>query len=223
MAAPLARMSVWPVTGRTLSTAAALCRRAAPLGPLPNEQFRGQNLDSLKKYRCFVKYYRQAERESRKTNWWRTYRQFLYPSKDGDEQKVDIGFPSVLPSTKERLKAQKEVLKANHRNPELEKASRHRTLLIPLDEVRADWERECGPIHIQRVAEHYGVYNDLFGKATFVPQVTLRIQYNTEEDAVMPVYYGNVVTPTEAAVPPEVSFEAEEGSLWTLLLTNPGL
>ncbi|XP_056378317.1 39S ribosomal protein L38, mitochondrial [Hyla sarda] len=221
MAAPLARISVWPVTGRTFSTAAALCRRAAPLGPLPNEQFRGKDLDSLKKYRGFKKYYCQADKESKKTNWWRTYRQFLYPDKGESLPKVDIGFPYVSSSSKERVKAQKEVLKANHRNPELEKASRHRTLLIPLDEVRAEWERTWGPNHIQRVAEHYGVYKDLFGEATFVPRVTLRIHYNSAEDTVMPVYYGNVVTPTEAAAAPGVSFEAEEGSLWTLLLTNP--
>ncbi|XP_069813463.1 large ribosomal subunit protein mL38 [Dendropsophus ebraccatus] len=220
MAAPLARISVWPVTGRTLSTAAALCRRAAPLGPFPNDQFRDKDLESLKKYRCFRKYYRYADKESKKTGWWRTYTQFLYPEKDESVQKVDIGFPYMSSSTKERLKVQKEVLKANHQNPELEKASRHRTLRIPLDEVRADWERTWGPNHIQRVAEHYGVYKDLFGEATFVPRVMLRIQYNAAEDSVMPVYYGNVITPTEAAAPPEVSFEAEEGSLWTLLLTN---
>ncbi|XP_077126940.1 large ribosomal subunit protein mL38 [Ranitomeya variabilis] len=221
MAAPLARMSVWPVTGRTLSTAAALCRRAAPLGPLPNDGFRDKDLDSLKKYRCFRKYYRHADKESTKTNWWRTYRQFLYPVADDGLQKVDIGFPCVSSSMKKRVKAQREVLKANHKNPELEKASRHRTLLIPLDEVRAEWESSCGPAHIQRVAEHYGVYKDLFGEATFVPRVTLRVQYSTGEDTVMPVYYGNVVTPAEAASAPEVSFQAEEGSLWTLLLTNP--
>ncbi|XP_075682108.1 large ribosomal subunit protein mL38 isoform X2 [Rhinoderma darwinii] len=199
----------------------ALCRRAAPLGPLPNEQFMGKDLESLKKYRCFIKYYRQADKESKKTNWWRTYRQFLQPDSDKSLQKVDIGFPYYSSSMKERIKAHKEVLKANHRNPELERASRHRTLIIPLDEVRAEWERTCGPKHIERVAEHYGVYKDLFGEATFVPRVTLRIQYNTEEHAVMPVYYGNVVTPSEAAAAPEVLFEADEGSLWTLLLTNP--
>ncbi|KAG8570412.1 hypothetical protein GDO81_011265 [Engystomops pustulosus] len=176
MAAPLARVSVWPVTGRTLSTAAALCRRAAPLGPFPNDQFRDKDLDSLKKYRSFNRYYRQADKESKKTgNWWRSYRQFLYPTK----------------------------------------------VLIPLDEVRSEWEVTWGPNHIQRVAEHYGVFKDLFGEAMFVPRVPLRIHYNTGEDAVMPVYYGNVVTPTEAAAAPMVSFEAEEGSLWTLLLTNP--
>ncbi|XP_072007615.1 large ribosomal subunit protein mL38 [Engystomops pustulosus] len=222
MAAPLARVSVWPVTGRTLSTAAALCRRAAPLGPLPNDQFRDKDLDSLKKYRSFNRYYRQADKESKKTgNWWRSYRQFLYPTKDEDVQKVDIGFPYFSSSVSQRLKAQKEVLKANHKNPELEKAARHRTLLIPLDEVRSEWEVTWGPNHIQRVAEHYGVFKDLFGEAMFVPRVPLRIHYNTGEDAVMPVYYGNVVTPTEAAAAPMVSFEAEEGSLWTLLLTNP--
>ncbi|XP_063816640.1 large ribosomal subunit protein mL38 [Pseudophryne corroboree] len=219
MAAPLVRAAMRPVCGRQLSTAVSLCRRAAPLGPLPNDQFQGKDLDSLKKYRSFKKYYKQADVESKKTFWWRTYRQFL--QKDDSIEKVDIGIPYLSPSTTERQKARTQMMKANHSNAELERASRHRTLQVPLDEVRAEWERTCGPIHIQGVAEHYGVYTDLFGEATFVPRVSLRIQYNTGEDMVMPIYYGNVVTPSETTLAPDVMFEAEEGTLWTLLLTNP--
>ncbi|XP_075033909.1 large ribosomal subunit protein mL38 [Mixophyes fleayi] len=221
MAAPLVRAVMRPVAGRHLSTAAALCRRAAPLGPLPNEQFEGKDLESLNKYRSFAKYYRRADPESKKTFWWRTYRQFLQAGKDEGLEKVDIGFPYLSSSINERRRTRKEMLKANHSNAELERVSRHRTLQIPLDEVRAEWERTCGPAHIQSVAEHYGVYKDLFGEATFVPRLALRVQYNTGEDTVMPIYYGNVVTPSETALAPEVMFEAEEGSLWTLLLTNP--
>ncbi|XP_072846619.2 large ribosomal subunit protein mL38 isoform X2 [Pogona vitticeps] len=93
-------------------------------------------------------------------------------------------------------------------------------VLIPLDDVKAEWERTSGPYHKQRVAEHYGLYRDLFGDATFLPQVILRVEYSQDEEHVTPVYCGNLITPTEALNPPEVSFEADEGSLWTLLLTN---
>lgn len=68
---------------------------------------------------------------------------------------------------------------------------------IPLDDVRAEWERTSGPYHKQRLAEHYGLYRDLFDNARFVPRVLLKVEYNQDEDYVMPVYYGNVVTPTE--------------------------
>ncbi|MEE6528087.1 hypothetical protein FKM82_030018, partial [Ascaphus truei] len=143
----------------------------------------------------------------------------LPPEEEGE--KIDIGLPFASPSFAKMARARKQKLKENHRDPDLERASRLRTLRIPLDEVRADWERTSGPYHVQRVADHYGVYRDLFGEATFTPRISLRVQYSQGEELVMPVYHGNVVTASEAAVPPEVTFEAEEGSLWTLLLTNP--
>lgn len=221
MAAPLVRAARRPVSGRLLSTAAVLCRQAAPPGPMPNEQFEGKPLDTLKKYRCFAKYKKVAEAESKKPVWWRTYRQFLYPTDDETSEKVDIGLPFYLPSTIQLKKTRQKIWNDNRSDPELEKATRHHKLQIPLDEVRAEWEQTCGPNHIQRIAEHYGVYKDLFGEATFVPRIPLRVQYNTGDDTVMPVYHGNYVTPSEAAVAPEVMFDAQEGSLWTLLLTNP--
>lgn len=55
--------------------AAALSRRAAPLGPMPNEDIDVSNLERLKKYRSFDRYRRRAEREARDPHWWRTYRE----------------------------------------------------------------------------------------------------------------------------------------------------
>lgn len=63
--------------------------------------------------------------------------------------------------------------------------------------MRAEWERTCGPYHKQRLAEHYGLYRDLFHGATFVPRVPLHVAYAVGEDDLVPVYYGNEVTPTE--------------------------
>lgn len=70
-------------------------------------------------------------------------------------------------------------------------------VLIPLEDVRAEWERTSGPFHKQRVAEHSGVFRDLFKGATFTPWVALRVQYSQEDEYLVPVYYGNVVTPSE--------------------------
>ena len=71
---------------------------------------------------------------------------------------------------------------------------------IPLEAVRAKWERTCGPYHKQRLAEYYGLYRDLFHGATFVPRVPLHVAYAIGEDDLVPVYYGNEVTPTEVTV-----------------------
>ncbi|XP_032648779.1 large ribosomal subunit protein mL38 isoform X2 [Chelonoidis abingdonii] len=175
MAAPILSAALYGTrAGRAFGTAAALCKRAAPLGPMPNEDIDVSNLETLEKYRSFTRYFKVAEKESKKTPWWQTYRKHVTPEQ----------------------------------------------VVIPLDEVKAEWEKTNGPLHKQRVAEHYGIYRDMFDEATFVPRVVLRIEYNLDDEHVMPVYHGNFVTPTEASSSPEVIYEADEGSLWTLLLTN---
>ncbi|KAK2522490.1 hypothetical protein Q9233_010487 [Columba guinea] len=114
------------------------------------------------------------------------------------------------------------VKRGTERSSETTAEQSSRKALIPLDEVRAEWEKSSGPFHKQRVAEHCAVFRDLFRGATFTPWVTLRVEYSQEDEHVVPVYYGNMVTPSEASSPPAVSYEADKGSLWTLLLTNPG-
>ncbi|GCC18738.1 hypothetical protein chiPu_0018051 [Chiloscyllium punctatum] len=137
-------------------------------------------------------------------------------------EKIDIGLPHFRESRKKQLRERRRITRENHKNCDLERQARHRTLSVSLDEVKAEWERTNGPFHLWKIGEHFAVYRDLFNGATFVPRVMLRIQYDCEDDAV-PVYHGNVVTPTEALNSPKVCFEAEEGSLWTLLLTNPDM
>ncbi|NXH15935.1 RM38 protein, partial [Bucco capensis] len=219
MAAPLLSAALLGVRGgRAFGTAAALCKRAAPLGPMPNENIDVSNLEALEKYRSFTRYFRLAEKESRKPCWWRTYRQHTYPQ---PEPKTDISLPRGKLPRAEKIKERKKMLRENRGNAEMERAARLRTVLIPLEEVRAEWEKTSGPFHKQRVAEHCGIFRDLFKGATFTPWVPLRVEYSQEDEQLVPVYYGNIVTPSEASNPPEVSYEAEKGSLWTLLLTNP--
>jgi large subunit ribosomal protein L38 len=101
-----------------------------------------------------------------------------------------------------------------------------------LDEIKSDWLKTAGPFHIRKIADHYGIYNDLFGKfAYFVPRVHMNIKFNLSNDEFLPVHHGNRVMPEQAKNAPEISFEhkfalshsdePEENTMWTLILTNP--
>uniref|UniRef100_A0A8C9DEH6 Large ribosomal subunit protein mL38 n=1 Tax=Prolemur simus TaxID=1328070 RepID=A0A8C9DEH6_PROSS len=204
---------------RGFSTSAALSRRAAPLGPMPNEDIDVSDLERLEKYRSFDRYRRRAEQEARASHWWRTYREHFVEETD-PKDKIDIGLPPPKVCWTQQLLERKRVIRELRANVEEERAARLRTASIPLEAVRAEWERTCGPYHQQRLAEYYGLYRDLFHNATFVPRVPLHVAFAVNEEDLMPVYYGNEVTPTEAAQAPEVTYEAEEDSMWTLLLTN---
>lgn len=103
---------------------------------------------------------------------------------------------------------------------------------VDLSEVRNEWFKTSGPHHIRDVADHYGIFNDLFGKyAYFVPRVNLSIKYKVSDDEFCPVYFGNRIYPEQTKNAPEVSFDhkfsiahngpVEENTLWTLIVTNP--
>lgn len=87
---------------------------------------------------------------------------------------------------------------------------------VNLEEIHNDWLATAGPHQIKQIAEHYGIYEHLFGDAYFVPRVPLQILFDTS-----PIYYGNIIKPAEAKNKPSVTFESDEKSLWTLILTNP--
>lgn len=146
------------------------------------------------------------------------------------DQKVNIGYPHLKPARSVLLQERLAHLKAQRENTELEKASRTQTLTINPEQVKIDWLKTSGPFHVRRIAEHYGVYEHLFGAAYFVPRVNLNISYRNEDTA-HPVFYGNILKPFEAKQQPEVSFDpnfdfkssgnVEPLSWWTLVLTNP--
>ncbi|XP_053678941.1 39S ribosomal protein L38, mitochondrial [Anopheles nili] len=144
---------------------------------------------------------------------------------------VNIGFPYLKPARSAQLSERLAHLKAQRNNSELERLSRERKLQVDLELVREDWLKTSGPFHIQRVAEHYGIFEHLFGSAYFVPRVELRIQYEAG-DLLHPVRYGNMLKPRETQSAPMVQFDdrfsfngesVAEGqkSWWCLLLTNP--
>lgn len=92
---------------------------------------------------------------------------------------------------------------------------------IPLPGVKEEWLKTVGPFQIKSIAEHYGIYEHLFGDAYFVPRVMLDIGYKQSDGNQVPVYRGNIVQPSEASANPAVNYAASTDSLWTLVLTNP--
>ena len=79
---------------------------------------------------------------------------------------------------------------------------------VDLNQVKQDWLNTNGPFRIRKLAEHFGVFEHLFGKyAYFTPRVFLDIKYKIAEDKLSPVFYGNTVKPSEAKDAPEVNFD----------------
>ena len=46
---------------------------------------------------------------------------------------------------------------------------------INLEAVRKDWLQTSGPFHQKVIAEHYGIFQHLFGDAYFIPRIPLNI------------------------------------------------
>ncbi|XP_054275521.1 39S ribosomal protein L38, mitochondrial [Macrosteles quadrilineatus] len=133
--------------------------------------------------------------------------------------KVDIGFPRdsqhVVPSSEKTA-----YLKKIKQDIELEKKARKNELIVNLREVYDEWAKESGPAQIKSAAEHYGVFQDLFGDAFFYPQVSLDVSFKVKE-GLLPVCRGNLLKPSQALSAPEISFQSDPDSLWTLVVTNP--
>ncbi|CAD7080015.1 unnamed protein product [Hermetia illucens] len=144
---------------------------------------------------------------------------------------VNIGFPKLRAPRSVELKERIKLEKQKRQNVELEKKATSNTLQIDLDQVRADSLKSNRQHQLVDLIHHFGIYKDLFGAAYFVPRVPLDIQFTISEDKALPVYFGNLISPTEASKPPKVQFDAStdiitgqktnEQSFWTLIATNP--
>lgn len=88
-----------------------------------------------------------------------------------------------------------------------------------MDDVQKEWQNNSAH-HIRRIADHYEIFDHLFGDAYFIPRVPIDVQYQ-QKDCLIPVYFGNVIKPTEAVNAPTIAYESDKQSLWTLILTNP--
>lgn len=134
--------------------------------------------------------------------------------------KVDIG----LPTTHNRVKsAWLSEYQKNRHSKEAEKSARNRTLVVDLPKVNDIWLETDGPFHSKAIAEHYGIFRDLFNHAYFHPVVPLDISYPNSNETVVKVYRGNVVKPCEAEKQPTVVYSSKESedTLWTLIMTTP--
>ncbi|KAJ1524752.1 hypothetical protein ONE63_009631 [Megalurothrips usitatus] len=137
-------------------------------------------------------------------------------------RRVDIGLPS--PRGKDRTLASEraKILAKVKKDPEMERLARLKKLDVPLDKIEVEWEESgLASLHIKQIADHYGIFDHLFGYAYFYPRIMLDVEFAQEGDKAVPVYRGNIVKPREAQKPPQVSFKAEKDTLWTLVLTNP--
>ncbi|XP_060080661.1 large ribosomal subunit protein mL38-like [Ylistrum balloti] len=71
------------------------------------------------------------------------------------------------------------------------------------------------------VAEHYGLYRDLFHSAYFYPQFPLNIFYEYDSETDTAVYNGNMISPSEVDKKPDVEYNYSPNKMYTLVLTAP--
>lgn len=50
------------------------------------------------------------------------------------------------------------------------------SVLIDLNEVQKDYDKTTRGFDLRILADHYGIFEDLFGAAYFIPRVNLNIQ-----------------------------------------------
>lgn len=63
--------------------------------------------------------------------------------------------------------------------------------------IRTGWENELGILKTRVIADHYGIYRDLFDNAFFYAGIPLHISYDFDDESVTPVYTGNRILPSE--------------------------
>ncbi|XP_056020922.1 39S ribosomal protein L38, mitochondrial-like isoform X3 [Ostrea edulis] len=130
---------------------------------------------------------------------------------------VNIGFP--VTKTSRAVAQTKAVIRRNRK--ELLALVQDGKLKLDLDKVDEESWNTNKKEELHQLAEHYGVFRDLFGGATFYPIVNLDVSYDMSDEYEIPVYHGNFITPSQTCHPPSVNYQAESDSLWTLLLTAP--
>ncbi|KAH8367680.1 hypothetical protein KR084_001457 [Drosophila pseudotakahashii] len=147
--------------------------------------------------------------------------------------RINIGFPQLKESRSAQLKTRLEHLKAQRSSKQLEQLARSNKLIIDLEQVQRTYVKTTGQHDLRLLADHYGIFEHLFGSAYFVPRVPLNIAYQLEGDRLAPVYNGNVIKPAEASKAPQISFDglvdpitgqagaAQDTSYWTLVASNP--
>ncbi len=107
--------------------------------------------------------------------------------------RVNIGLPHLKPSRRDEYRQRTATLHELRSD-----SSKVRSVEeISLDDVRCEWLRTSGPFHMKTLAEHFNIYDDLFGEAYFVPRVPLTIKYEDADGVQTAVYSGNQIKPVE--------------------------
>lgn len=130
--------------------------------------------------------------------------------------KIKLGYRNLSAELRD---ARLDHMKKVKSDKKLEQLARNHQLEVDLDEVRNEWLNTLGPHHKKLIAEHYGIFEHLYGEGYFVPFKNLDIFYDLKEKA-LPVYCGNVIKPSEALECPNVSYESDGNTMWTLVLSS---
>lgn len=141
------------------------------------------------------------------------YKDELYTSR------IDIGFPPIKQS-KEVRDHRLQHLRKIKSDKNLEKSSRNLKLEINLEDVRKEWLKTTGPFHKKQIADHYGVFEHLYGEGYFLPHLNIDVLYNLKDGTFLPVCAGNVIKPTEALEAPIITYDSDDSALWTLAFTS---
>lgn len=144
----------------------------------------------------------------------------LYAVDPAVEAKVDIGLRQSVNTNKRILKERLKMWKSNKNNYDLAEKSRSGTLKISCEDARREWLTSSAPIHIKELADHYGIFEDLYEHGYFHPIVPLTIFYEQDNDHLIQVHHGNILLPSEASQAPSVSYKSDEDTLWSLILTS---
>uniref|UniRef100_G3MM66 Large ribosomal subunit protein mL38 n=1 Tax=Amblyomma maculatum TaxID=34609 RepID=G3MM66_AMBMU len=137
------------------------------------------------------------------------------------EERVNIGF-KVIPFSisKQEWKRRQKIVQENKDNYELAEKSRNGTLRIQYEEAKQEWRKTYAPMHVKDVADHYGVFRDLYEFGFFHPVIPMDVLYEYDAENFTPVHCGNIILPSEATKAPTVKFHSEPDMLWTLVLTS---
>lgn len=140
-------------------------------------------------------------------------------------KKVNIGFLSAPnPITKSESYRRFKHSVTQRDRADLKKLHYDGALRIPIDEVREDWLSSSQfSENLGMIADHYGLFDDLFKQGYFVPRFPLQIHYPFNDEQITPVYNGNRLYAKDAIEKPQVTWKpksTEKKEFYTLVFTN---
>ncbi|XP_003740758.1 39S ribosomal protein L38, mitochondrial [Galendromus occidentalis] len=138
------------------------------------------------------------------------------------DARVNIGYSKSL-GRKQREALEKErraELKTIQRNNKLRDLCSTGDFKIDLDLVKTSWRETDFGQHVLLSADHYNIVRDLFDFGYFLPAVHLKVDFPLSNDECSPVHYGNIISCADSASVPDVTYPADPGHLFTLVMTS---